>query len=179
MGSERYPGEQSSLALFLESLLPIASDELGDESLLVCSVRRALRTRRLDHLRHARQLFNFLPRSLKQKLSRSMIAPSHGDGSEPSEQGGVSDRDRGEFICFRADATGVTGAATGDVGAQLQDDDALCVVIRPDTLPTDAADRLRRIADLIATDRRLLSHRFWRGRPRERREGEADIGIGR
>jgi hypothetical protein len=37
----------------------------------------------------------------------------------------------------------------------------LRVTIEPGTLPSVAADGLRRIATMIETDRRLLSPRFW------------------
>ena len=42
---------------------------------------------------------------------------------------------------------------------------AAAVVPRPtETLPSTAADDLRRIAGLIESDRRLLSARYWQGR---------------
>jgi hypothetical protein len=45
---------------------------------------------------------------------------------------------------------------------ELLDDVALRVLVRPGSLPSGVASRLREIADLIDQDRRLLSARHWR-----------------
>jgi hypothetical protein len=73
MEEERYPGESTGLRLFLESLSPIVASELGPDSLLHHAIRRALVTHRLAHLRHARRLFNALPRPLKLRLSTALL----------------------------------------------------------------------------------------------------------
>lgn len=73
MEEERYPGESTGLRLFLEELSPIVATELGPDSLLHHAIRRALATHRLAHLRHARRLFNQLPRALKLRLSAALL----------------------------------------------------------------------------------------------------------
>lgn len=74
MEDERYPGESTGLRLFLEELSPVVASELGPDSLLHHAVRRALASHRLAHLRHARRLFNHLPRPVKQRLSMALLA---------------------------------------------------------------------------------------------------------
>lgn len=74
MEDERYPGESTGLRLFLEELSPVVASELGPDSLLHHAVRRALASHRLAHLRHARRLFNHLPRPVKQRLSTALLA---------------------------------------------------------------------------------------------------------
>ena len=74
MTQERYPGEQHGLGLFLEELQPVVARELGQDSLLHHAIRRALATGRLTHLRHARGVFNSLPRDLRQTLQSGIVA---------------------------------------------------------------------------------------------------------
>ena len=78
MPDERYPGERRRLRLFLEELLPAVertTEAHAAPSLLRQAIVRALRTGELLHLRHARQLFNHLPREHRQALSVSMLRP--------------------------------------------------------------------------------------------------------
>lgn len=74
MEEERYPGESTGLRLFLEQLSPAVQSELGPDSLLHHAIKRALSSHRLAHLRHARSLFNQLPRPLRQRLSAVLLA---------------------------------------------------------------------------------------------------------
>ena len=72
--SERYPGERQGLTLFLEELQPVVLQQLGRDSLLHHAIRKALRTGRLEALRHARALFNSLPRDDRQSLQAGIVA---------------------------------------------------------------------------------------------------------
>ena len=81
MARERYPGERRGLSLFLEDLLPEALRACGRDAILTHAIRRALRTGELDHLRHARTIFNHLPREQWRRLSAACIA---GGGSARS-----------------------------------------------------------------------------------------------
>ena len=73
MARERYPGERRGLSLFLEDLLPEALRACGSHSILPHAIRRALRTGDLGHLRHARTIFNHLPREQRRRLSAACI----------------------------------------------------------------------------------------------------------
>lgn len=103
MEEERYPGESTGLRLFLEDLSPVVADELGPDSLLHHAIRRALSTHRLAHLRHARQLFNQLPRPVRQRLSTALLAAQAGGGANwrsapcrgPADQGATGRRGSG------------------------------------------------------------------------------------
>jgi hypothetical protein len=85
MARERYPGERRGLSLFLEDLLPEALQACGCHSILPHAIRRALRTGDLDHLRHARTIFNHLPREQRRRLSAACIAG--GGSARPAERG--------------------------------------------------------------------------------------------
>src|SRR5215213_9734346 len=74
MARERYPGERRGLSLFLEDLRPAAARLCGADSILVHAIRRALRSGDLDHLRHARTIFNHLPRDQRRQLSAACVA---------------------------------------------------------------------------------------------------------
>ena len=50
---------------------------------------------------------------------------------------------------------------------------AVQVLVSPGTLPASAAGELRRIADLIEGDRRLLSARYWRERGQQPTDDDA------
>lgn len=163
MDRERYPGERRGLALFLEELLPVVERELGHDSLLFHCIRRALRGTPLRQLRHARQMFNNLPRDTKRRLSVGLIArsgkaPGRGDLLDP-----CSRRDAVPFVCFEA-GDGAQGPEPASVGIrhELPEASPVRVMVHPGTLPSAAAHSLREIAALIETDRRLLSARFWR-----------------
>ena len=73
MASERYPGERRGLGLFLEDLREAAVQVCGPDALLVHAIRRALRSPDLHHLRHARTLFNHLPREQRLRLSAACV----------------------------------------------------------------------------------------------------------
>lgn len=77
MARERYPGERRGLSLFLEDLLPAVRRECGQDSILYHAIRRALTSGDLDHLRHARTIFNHLSREQRRALSAAIVARSH------------------------------------------------------------------------------------------------------
>lgn len=171
MHEERYPGERRGLSLFLESLQPVVARELGSDSLLHHCIRRALRSTTLQQLRHARQMFNNLPREQRTSLSRGLVsasAPARGDLLEA-----YSRRDPAPFVCFESEP-GSAEAAPHAVGLrhELLDASEVRVLVRPGTLPSSAATSLREIADMIEGDRRLLSDRYWRQRDGGRRDRE-------
>ena len=77
---ERYEGERRGLTLFLSELHTLVEDELGIDHILHRAIDRALVSESLTHLRHAKQLFNRLPRRLRLELSQRIVAHP---GSEP------------------------------------------------------------------------------------------------
>lgn len=173
MRRERYPGEQRGLGSFVSELLPLVERELGPDSLLLHAVRRALCTGDLADLRRARQMFNLLPRERKRALSAGIVARSRSrsTAARPQPDRGsllesYSRREPASFVCFEArESIGRPTPPAVGIRHELLDDASLRVLVRPGTLPSAVADRLRRIADLIEKDRRLLSERFWRGAP--------------
>jgi hypothetical protein len=166
MDRERYPGERRGLTLFLEELLPVVERELGRDSLLFHCVRRALRGAGLRRLRHARQMFNNLPREAKRRLSVGLIARP---GEAPARTDLLETYSRREptpFVCFQAgDEPRRRGLPSVDMRHELLESSPVRVMVRPGTLPSAAARSLREIAALIESDRRLLSPRFWRRVP--------------
>jgi hypothetical protein len=167
MERERYPGERRGLALFLEDLLPVVERDLGRDSLLYHCARRALRGGSLRRLRHARQMFNNLPRETRRRLSVGLIARP---GPAPARQElleAYSRREPTPFVCFQpGDGARPAGPASVDMRHELLEPSPVRVLVHPGTLPSAAAHSLREIATLIETDRRLLSARFWRrGQP--------------
>jgi len=76
--SERYPGERLGLSLFLAELRPAVRRCCGESSMLSAAIRRALSDNDLARLRHARDLFNRLPRDTRQELSSSLVHPQRG-----------------------------------------------------------------------------------------------------
>lgn len=163
MQRERYPGEATGLRSFLIGLQPIVARELGPDCLLLHAIRRALRTGSLADLRRARQMFNLLPREQKRRVSRGMVAAQRGP-DRPSVDGPP-----GPWVAFDGGASADRRVAPSIGLAEAGDGPArgLRVLIRPGTLPSVAAGTLRRIAELIEADRRLLSARFWRGADRD------------
>ena len=165
MTQERYPGEQHGLGLFLEELQPVVARELGSDSLLHHAIRRALATGRLAHLRHARGLFNSLSRDLRQTLQSGIVAAPEPPPKRERLLDTYGRREPQPFIAIDSEiGDGGDGRAEPQVGLrhELLDDVALRVLIRPGSLPSGVAGRLREIADLIDQDRRLLSARYWR-----------------
>lgn len=167
MQRERYPGEAAGLRNFLAGLFPVVARELGSSSLLYHAIRRALQTGSLADLRRARQMFNLLPRDRRRALSGALIADG---GDDPAS--GRCPRASGPWVVFEGAASGDPRTPPsvrldhrgGGPAGELE------VFVRPGTLPSVAARTLRRIAQLIERDRRLLSGRFWLGdRGSERR----------
>ena len=175
MARERYPGERRGLSLFLEELRPAAAAQCGADSLLLHAIRRALRSGDLDHLRHARTIFNHLPREQRHELSAACVTPS--DAARPPAHELLerySHRDPAPFVSFeRTGARSSSPSAEVSLTHELLPASAVRVMVSPGTLPSAAADDLRRIAGLIESDRRLLSERYWRELHRLSGEGAA------
>ncbi len=163
MTQERYPGEQHGLGLFLEELQPVVARELGPDSLLHHAIRRALATGRLAHLRHARGLFNSLGRDLRQRLQSGIVAAPEPAPKRERLLDTYGRREPQPFIAIDSEI-GRHSSPAPQIGLrhELLDDVALRVLVRPGSLPSGVARRLREIADLIDRDRRLLSARYWR-----------------
>jgi hypothetical protein len=167
MARERYPGERRGLSLFLEDLMPVAGRELGINSLLVHAIRRALRSGDLAHLRHARTLFNHLPRAQRHALSAAVVAGSSAAAPTPAVEllESYSRRDPAPFVSFESMGShGGENPASVSLTHELLPPSPVRVMVSPGTLPRTVADSLRRIAGMIEQDRRLLSERYWRGR---------------
>ena len=171
MDEERYPGERRGLTLFLGDLLPVAERELGPDSLLAHGARRALRRTTLRDLRHARQIFNVLPREIRARLTRGIVAAAGPAPARHELLEAYSRRDPTPFVCFEArHAPEDPRPMSVAIRHELIESSPVLVLVHPGTLPSGAATALRGIADLIEGDRRLLSDRFWRGRKPEGRE---------
>jgi len=172
MPDERYPGERRGLRLFLEELLPAVertAREAGP-SLLRQAIVRALRTGDLLHLRHARQLFNHLPRDRRQALSTAMLRPKAPRPVPTRDQllDELSRREPRPVVCFEAKLPSAAATeGSPPVRVELRHEllgaspEPVRVSIEPGTLPSVAADALRRMATMLEADRRLLSARFW------------------
>jgi len=170
---ERYPGERQGLGLFLEELQPVVAALLGTDSLLHHSIRKALGSGRLSALRHARGLFNSLPRDERQALQAGILAHHEPTAKATSAPDGLGERRPRAVVridCGRADSGPTERGPWGSrpaapriaLGHEILDDVALSVLVRPGSLPSGVAARLREIADLLERDRRLLSARYWR-----------------
>ena len=165
MARERYPGERRGLGLFLENLLPIARQALGEDALLCHAIRRALHSGDLDHLRHARTIFNHLPRTQRRELSTAVvesgIARLTAAAGEPDPPD--APEEPAPFVSFEAPPPG-HDAPSVSLTHEILPPDPVRVIVAPGTLPRTAADSLRRIVDMIEQDRRLLSERYWRAK---------------
>ena len=166
MSKERYPGERRGLSIFLEELHPVVVERLGPDHLLHHAIRRAVRSADLDHLRHARTLFNHLPREQRRELSGAMVARS-GSSAPPKHEmiERYGRRPPASFVSFEL----VPGSGEKDdtkvtMAHELLPLSALRVLVSPGTLPQTAVNGLRQIAGMIERDRRLLSDRYWRHR---------------
>lgn len=160
MQRERYPGETAGLRNFLAGLQPIVERELGPGSLLHHAIRRALRTGSLADLRRARQMFNLLPRERRRAISDALVA-----AGREARRSDATSGEGGPWIVFDGGGSADTrvAPAIGLARSPEPPPHGLRVLIRPGTLPSVAADTLRRIAHTIERDRRLLSGRFWFG----------------
>jgi len=85
-----------------------------------------------------------------------------------------SDREPEPFVSFerRGEADG-TARTEVTLTHELLPASGVRVMVSPGTLPTTAAGDLRRIADMIENDRRLLSERYWRRGDEDRSRGPA------
>lgn len=173
MARERYPGERRGLSLFLEDLRPAAARVCGAESILAYAIRRALRSGDLDHLRHARTIFNHLPREQRRELSAACVV--RGAESRPATHQLLerySRRTPAPFISFEtAGDAAPERTASVSLTHELMPVSPVRVMVSPGTLPRSAAGDLRRIATMIERDRRLLSEHYWR-RPGGRTDDE-------
>jgi hypothetical protein len=174
MEEERYPGERRGLTLFLGDLLPVVEETLGSACLLAHSARRALRRGALRDLRHARQIFNSLPREIRSRLTKALVVTADAAPARHDLLEAYSRREPTPFVCFEA-AQEPRGERPPSVAIrhELLESETVLVLVRPGTLPSAAARALRDIADMIEDDRRLLSKRFWSGAaPRGRDSAE-------
>lgn len=169
MMQERYPGERRGLGSFLDDLQPEVARRLGEDSLLYHAIRRALHSRDLAHLRHARTLFNRLPREQRQELWGAVVARSSSGGPPKDELlERYAKRPTAAFVTFEVvPGSGERHDTSMALTHELLPSTAVRVMVSPGTLPRTAADGLRRIASMIEQDRRLLSERHWREREAE------------
>jgi hypothetical protein len=165
MDEERYPGEARGLRLFLEELLPVVQAVGEPLQLLERVIRRAVAGNRLHHLRHARHLFNHLPRAERQALSSAMLQP-HAAALTQREDllDAMSRREPAVTVCFElAREVDAKRPLRVELRHELGEPLPVRVSIQPGTLPSVAANALRRVAAMIEADRRLLSSRYWQG----------------
>ena len=175
MQAERYPGERRGLSLFLEELAPVVEVCLGRDSLLFHAIRRALIRGALDRLRHAKHLFNALPRPVRQELQAGIVARPEAAPKREHLLADMHDHEPRAFVCFETDIGGETRV---DLHHELSAEVALKVMVRPGSLPSATANALRHLADTIEADRRLLSPRHWRGRRFLVEEKGEESGLG-
>lgn len=181
MAKERYPGERRGLASFLEDLQPVVAGAIGEDSLLFHAIRRALRSGDLDHLRHARTLFNNLPRERRRELSAAVVARSAAGGPPKHEiLERYAQRPPAAFVTFElVPGSGLKDDTSVGLQHELLPPSAVRVLVSPGTLPQTAAEGLRRIAGMIERDRRLLSERHWERRRDLAEPDQAEGGEGR
>ncbi len=166
MAEERYPGERRGLGLFLEELLPVVEGRGDGLALLRHAIRRALDTGELARLRHARQIFNFLPRAERQSLSSALLGararpPAPPQATPPARPEGEAGA-ASPAVCFElVRESEARRPLTVGLREEPTTPAPVRVTIAPGTLPSVAADTLRRVAAMIEADRRLLSARFW------------------
>jgi hypothetical protein len=178
MAEERYPGERRGLGLFLEELLPIVERRGDGLALLRHAIRRALETGELARLRHARQIFNFLPRAERQSLSSALLG-ARARPTAPAPAGSAAKLEGTAAtvlpaVCFElVRESDARRPLTVGLREEPTAPAPVRVTIAPGTLPSVAADTLRRVAAMIEADRRLLSARFWeQGGPTAPGEGD-------
>lgn len=175
MAAERYPGEGRGLRLFLEELLPVVARD-GRHAMLLHAIRRALDSGELAHLRHARQLFNHLPRPQRQALSTALLGPREPDRPAPETPPAP---ERAETVLAVRFETPRESDPQRPLRVELCHEEAaaapVAVTIEAGTLPSVAIDALRRIAAMLEADRRLLSSRFWLSEGSPARGGQRDV----
>ncbi len=164
MSRERYPGESRGLRFFLSEIRTPVELELGPDALLLHAIRRAVRSNSLEELRRARRLFNRLPAATRQAIGQSLV-----ERQAAAEIGrdrlleAYSSREPTAFICFDG---GIAGSGsdrpTVAMRHELMERGSLRVMVEPGSLPSTVARQLRAIADLIESNRKLLSQRHWR-----------------
>ena len=147
MDNERYPGEQRALRLFLQELRPQGA-RCGENSLLVHAIRRALHTGDLDHLRHARTLFNHLPREQRQAFSAACVTPA-AEPRPPAHEllERYSDREPEPFVSFeRRGEPGASAAHRGHADPRAAAGERGAGHGQPGHAAEHRGQRLRRIA---------------------------------
>ena len=176
MATERYPGEGRGLRLFLEELLPVVARD-GRHAMLLHAIRRALESGELAHLRHARQLFNHLPRPQRQALSTALLVPRQPDC--PAQEAAPPAPERAPAVLAVRFETPREADPQHPLRVELCHEDPpaapVSVTIEAGTLPSVAIDALRRIAATLEADRRLLSSRFWLSEASPARDGQRDV----
>ncbi|MCB1883758.1 MAG: hypothetical protein KDG89_07150 [Geminicoccaceae bacterium] len=173
MQGERYPGERRGLGLFLRELAPVVEARLGTASLLHHAIRHAVRQDTLERLRHARRLFNALPKEVRQELQAGIVGGAETLPRRECLLRGLHAHEPRPFVAFDADALGLRKV---ELRHELTDDVPIRVLVQPGTLPRSAARTLRDLADAIESDRRLLSQRHWRAARYLPPEEDAEIG---
>lgn len=175
MSNERYVGERRALWHFLSELRPLVVAALGEDALLRHHIDRALKTSDLDMLRQARRNFHNHPEPLKRQLMRGIFEGADAgnelptippdDAAAPNDQEVEPTAKLGSVIRFDAvlAASGQDIGLSVDLDTENRDAAATPVQVRvePGTLPRNAAEALRQIADWIELDRRLLSRQHW------------------
>jgi hypothetical protein len=165
MEAERYVGERRALRHFLQELRPLVVAALGSDAVLRYRIDRALQSGELAALRKAREIFHNQPEDLKRRLMRGIFEAPAARPSKSHLLERYTQREPEAFVRFDA----YPAATSEDVGLsveldhELSDDVPVRVLVSPGTLPGSAAQALRRIADWIERDRRLLSARHWQG----------------
>ena len=171
---ERYPGEHDSLTRFLQGLEPAIRDQLGDNSMLEHAIKRALKQRRLAQLRHARDIFNLLPRDIRDTLSSQLIDKTEALDDLITDE----DDDQGAAIIRFEASTSNTGIQVSRHPVEEKNSDPvpsdIAVDIQPGTLPTFAAAKLRLIAGSIEANKEILSDGHWQKRTEKRKIGPHD-----
>jgi hypothetical protein len=165
MEGERYVGERRALRHFLQELRPLVVAALGRDAVLRYRIDRALRSGDLASLRAAREMFHNQPEELKRRLMRGIFeAPATSKPTKGELLARYTEQEPEPFVRFDA----YPAARSEDLGLsvelehELSHDVPVRVLISPGTLPGSAAQALRRIAERIEGDRRLLSARHWK-----------------
>lgn len=164
MEGERYVGERRALRHFLQELRPLVVGALGQDAVLCYRIDRALRSSDLAALRRAREMFHNQPEDLKRRLMRGIFETPAPKPTKNHLLDRYSDQEPEPFVRFDA----YPAARSDDLGLsveldhELADDVPVRVLVSPGILPGSAAEALRRIAQWIERDRRLLSARHWR-----------------